>query len=116
RRALGGSSAGPGHVAVILDGKAELIENAANPCGAQRVRPHQGSELRGPDLDGDAEQGDARCIGVRHEATFRRIAGWAKRSVPTIPGNGRIEVGTTQMRLCPPYKRAGASTFRYALK
>jgi hypothetical protein len=53
---------------VVLDGKAELIEDAANARGAQRVRAHQGSELRGPDLDGDAEQGDA---GVRHEAAFR---------------------------------------------
>ena len=27
---------------------------------------------------------DAGSIGFRHEAAFRRIVGWAKRSVPTI--------------------------------
>jgi hypothetical protein len=59
RRTLGGRNFRPGHVAVVLDGKAELIEDAADARGAQRVRPHQGSELRGPDLDGDAEQGNA---------------------------------------------------------
>ena len=71
RRALVGSNFRLGHVAVVLDGKAELIEDAADARGAQRVRPHQGSELRSPDLDGDAEQGDAGSIGFRHEAAFR---------------------------------------------
>ena len=53
--------------------KAELIEDAADARGAQRVRPHQGSELRGPDLDGDPEQGDAGRSAFGHQAAFDEI-------------------------------------------
>ena len=60
RRSFRGLKAGWRHVAVVFDGKAELIEDAADARGTQRVRSHQGSELRGSDLDGNAEQGDAR--------------------------------------------------------
>jgi len=61
----------PRDVAKILDAKFQLFEQASNAGGAQRVRPHQRAGLRGADLDGHAEQGDARLVrfvDVRHEA------------------------------------------------
>ena len=49
-------------VAVILDGESELLEQAADAGGAQRRRSHQRAGLRRADLDGHAEQGDARFV------------------------------------------------------
>src|SRR6185503_18402176 len=81
RRSLRGLKAGWRHVAVIFDGKAELTEDAADARGAQRVRPHQGSGLRGPDLDGNPEQGDAPLysFGFGHQRLPTKFVGWAKR-------------------------------------
>ena len=42
------------------------------PAVRSAVRPHQRAGLRGADLDGDAEQGDAGGIGFGHEAAFKR--------------------------------------------
>jgi hypothetical protein len=50
---------------MVLDGEAELLEDAADACGAQRRRAHQRAGLRGADLDRDAEQGDPWSAGVR---------------------------------------------------
>ena len=64
RRSLGGLDAGGRHVAMILDGEAELAEDAADAGGSQRRRSHQGAGLGGADLDGDAEQGDLWSAGI----------------------------------------------------
>ena len=59
-RAIRANHAWRSHVAMILDVKSELIEDAADARGPERRRPHQRAGLRGADLDGDTEQGDAR--------------------------------------------------------
>ena len=58
---------------MVLDGEAELAEDAADASGTQRRRSHQGSGLRGPDLDGDPEQGDAwlDSFGFGHQRDFQ---------------------------------------------
>ena len=47
-------------IAVILDRKSQLPEHAADAGRAQCIGPHQRAALRRADLEGDAEQGDAR--------------------------------------------------------
>jgi len=71
---------------MILDGKSELIEDAADAGRPQRIRPHQRTGLRSPDLDRDAKQRDlcSLCRVGHRLRTLRQIVGWAKRSVPTI--------------------------------
>ena len=96
---------------MVLDGKAELIENAAYPCGAQCVRPHQGAELRCADLDGDAEQGDAGSSDMRPPLMKRRV-GKAKRAHHS--GNDWIRVGRRKRAFAHPTNCA--LMFRYALK
>ena len=71
RRSLGGLKAGWRHVAMVLDGETELAENAADARSAQRRRSHQRAGLRGADLEGNPEQGDAwlDSFGVRTSAS-----------------------------------------------
>ena len=81
---------------MIFDGKSELIEHAADARGPQRVGPHQRAGLRGADLDGDAEQGDARL--VQNVAEFR---GMRRDDL-----QGELERCTAQgalPTLCSPY-------------
>ncbi len=49
-------------VAVVVNAVVELLEQARDARRAQRVRPHQRAGLRCADLDGHAEQRDARGL------------------------------------------------------
>src|ERR1700753_29182 len=49
---------GPGHIAMVLDIKSQLLEYPRDAGGTQRRRAHQGAGLRGADLDRNPEQGD----------------------------------------------------------
>ena len=69
-----GNDGGAGDVTVILDGEFELFQEPRDPCGAQSGRPHQGAGLRCADLDGHAEQRNARFVdgGVGHRVVPSR--------------------------------------------
>src|SRR4030095_13388269 len=41
-------------------------------------------------------------LGSGNRSLSGEFAGWAKRSVPTLPVGGKM-VGTALARLCPPY-------------
>jgi hypothetical protein len=56
---------GGGQVAVVDDLEVEAFEQCCQARGAQRRRAHQGAALRGPHVDGRAEQGDAPG-SIRH--------------------------------------------------
>src|SRR3954462_11356218 len=72
-------------IAVILDVKSQLLEQARDPRRPQRRWPHQGAGLRGADLDGDTEQGDAGSVCFGHARKF--------------PGNRRVGKALA----CPPF-------------
>ena len=91
RRFLRRCDAGRSHVAMVLHAKSELLEDTADARGPQRCRPHQGAGLRGADLEGDAEQGDAGVAwGFGHQMARSDIVG-------DIVGSGKGALAP-----CPP--------------
>ena len=97
---------------MVLDGETELVEDAADARGPQRRRSHQRAGLRGADLDGDAEQGDAGVdFGFGHRAAFKDIAGWASEACPLLQRFGSM---VARKGALPPYERRRYSA--YALK